>query len=165
MWDMVDYNDSARHLSGDYQDEDYGTVHRAFWQRADGEQQLWNFSILGLQLWNAIRALDFVEGLPEVDPQRLVCTGESGRHADATLCRRRSPCSPPHRCAWCRPICRAAVCARMRLRCALIRTMSTSARRLFPSPCCWSLEAGLDGAHARGGISGNQKNLRPVRGR
>ena len=78
MWDMVDYNDSARHLSGAYQDEDYGTVHRAFWQRVDGEQQLWNFSILGLQLWNAIRALDFVEGLPEVDPQRLVCTGESG---------------------------------------------------------------------------------------
>lgn len=78
MWDMVDYNDSARHLSGAYQDEDYGAVHRAFWQRADGEQQLWNFSILGLQLWNAIRALDFVEGLPEVDSQRLVCTGESG---------------------------------------------------------------------------------------
>ena len=78
MWDMVDYNDSARHLSGAYQDEDYSAVHRAFWQRADGEQQLWNFSILGLQLWNAIRALDFVEGLPEVDPQRLVCTGESG---------------------------------------------------------------------------------------
>ena len=35
-------------------------------------------SNLGLQLWNAIRALDFVEGLPEVDPQRLICTGESG---------------------------------------------------------------------------------------
>ena len=39
MWDMVDYNDSARHLSGAYQDEDYGAVHRAFWQCADGEQQ------------------------------------------------------------------------------------------------------------------------------
>ena len=24
MWDMVDYNDSARHLSGSYQNEDYG---------------------------------------------------------------------------------------------------------------------------------------------
>ncbi len=78
MWDMVDYNDSARHLSGAYQDEDYGAVHRAFWQRSGDEQLLWNFSILGLQLWNAIRALDFVEGLPEVDSQRLVCTGESG---------------------------------------------------------------------------------------
>jgi hypothetical protein len=31
-----------------------------------------------MQLWNAIRALDFLEALPEVDPGRLAVTGHSG---------------------------------------------------------------------------------------
>ena len=78
MWDMVDYNDSARHLSGEYQDVTYGKVHRAAWGEASDERILWNFNLLGLQLWNSIRALDFLESLPEVDSERLVCTGESG---------------------------------------------------------------------------------------
>jgi hypothetical protein len=78
MWDMVDYNDSARHLSGAYESENYGTVHRAPWVHAHNERKLWNLTILGFQLWNSIRALDFILTLPEVDPNRLACTGESG---------------------------------------------------------------------------------------
>lgn len=39
---------------------------------------LWNISLMGLQTWNSIRALDFVESLPSVDKRRLACTGESG---------------------------------------------------------------------------------------
>ena len=78
MWDMVDYNDSARHLSGAYQEETYGVVHRAPWAHEQDERMLWNIGILGLQLWNGIRALDFLCELPEVDAARLGCTGESG---------------------------------------------------------------------------------------
>ncbi len=35
-------------------------------------------SIMGLQTWNAIRSLDFVLTLPEVDPERTAITGASG---------------------------------------------------------------------------------------
>ena len=35
-------------------------------------------SIMGLQTWNAVRSLDFVLSLPEVDPTRTAITGASG---------------------------------------------------------------------------------------
>jgi len=39
---------------------------------------LWAFHPMGLQLWNSIRALDYLQSRPEVDASRLAITGASG---------------------------------------------------------------------------------------
>jgi dienelactone hydrolase len=41
-------------------------------------ESLWGLSLAGLQLWNAIRGLDFLETLPYVKRDALGATGESG---------------------------------------------------------------------------------------
>lgn len=61
-WDMADYVDSRQ------------WEHRR-WNLRD---RLWGLSTGGLQLWNSIRALDFIQSLPDVDPGRIACTGASG---------------------------------------------------------------------------------------
>lgn len=62
-YDMVGYNDTIQtpHDFGDKPAE-----------------QLWAFGPLGLQLWNAIRAIDFLEALPGVNPHMIGATGASG---------------------------------------------------------------------------------------
>jgi len=42
------------------------------------EQRLWSFGPLGLQLWDSIRALDFLASLEDVDAADLGITGASG---------------------------------------------------------------------------------------
>ena len=42
------------------------------------EQRLWSFGPLGLQLWDSIRALDFLASLDDVDAGQLGITGASG---------------------------------------------------------------------------------------
>ncbi len=58
-YDMVGYNDSSQ-------------VKHSF------HDELWGTSLMGLQLWNSIRSVDFLTSLPEVDASRVACTGASG---------------------------------------------------------------------------------------
>jgi Acetyl esterase (deacetylase) len=61
-YDMVGWNDTAQ------------TPHDF-----DGPaERLWSFGPLGLQLWNSIRVVDFLESLPDVDPSKIGATGASG---------------------------------------------------------------------------------------
>ena len=71
-YDMIGYNDSQHHLSGVPLDR----PHVAFFTSA--HDYLWGISLMGLQLWNSIRVVDYLCSLPEVDPHRIACTGASG---------------------------------------------------------------------------------------
>ncbi len=58
-YDMVGFNDSGQ-LKHSFRDE------------------VWGISLMGLQLWDSIRSVDFIMSLPEVDASRIACTGASG---------------------------------------------------------------------------------------
>jgi dienelactone hydrolase len=61
-FDMIGYNDS-RQLTHDFTGK---------------RENLWGLSVAGLQLWNAIRTVDFLESLSYVDRNRIGATGASG---------------------------------------------------------------------------------------
>ena len=65
----------------------------------DRRQQLWSFGPLGLQLWNSIRAVDFVSSLPDADPQRIAATGASGGATQVLLLQAIDP-----RIRWSAPV-------------------------------------------------------------
>jgi hypothetical protein len=62
MYDMVGYNDS-----------------KAFGHTFTNEKlDKYGLNLVGFQTFNSIRALDWLQSLPEVDAARIGCTGESG---------------------------------------------------------------------------------------
>ncbi|MFN0109505.1 MAG: alpha/beta hydrolase family protein [Blastocatellia bacterium] len=65
-YDMIGYNDSS------------AISHTFANHNSTGVEALWGVNLLGLQLWDSIRAVDFLLTLPEVDANRIACTGESG---------------------------------------------------------------------------------------
>jgi dienelactone hydrolase len=62
MYDMVGYNDSKPFTHAFLNDR----------------LRRWGYSLASLQTWNSMRALDWLTTLPDVDPARIGCTGESG---------------------------------------------------------------------------------------
>src|SRR5476649_1662783 len=61
-YDQVGYNDTIQ------------TPH----EFGGAKEDLWGFGPLGVQFWNGIRAVDFVESLPEVNREKIGATGASG---------------------------------------------------------------------------------------
>lgn len=68
-YDMIGYNDSNQ-LTHSY---------------GGRREELWGISLAGLQLWNSIRAVDFLCSLRDVDRERIACTGASGGGTQAFL--------------------------------------------------------------------------------
>ena len=62
-YDMLGYNDSGKQIEHRY---------------GGAREGLWGLSAMGLQLQNGIRAIDFLQSLPDVDAERIGCTGASG---------------------------------------------------------------------------------------
>ncbi|MDZ4858525.1 MAG: acetylxylan esterase [Candidatus Hydrogenedentes bacterium] len=71
-YDMVGYNDSRQFPKG------WGHSGGNVSEDVRRREGLWGIHPFALQLWTAVRALDFMESLPYVDKNKLACTGASG---------------------------------------------------------------------------------------
>jgi dienelactone hydrolase len=90
IFDMLGYADSIQiprevaHRHKSARPEEHKGAEKG-WVFFSPEADLRLQSIMGLQTWNAIRALDFLASLPDVDPQRLAVTGGSGGGTQSIL--------------------------------------------------------------------------------
>lgn len=81
QWDMLSDSDSiqfSRELVHKFakQRPEVNTV--SDWGLYSPQAEAHAQSIMGLQTWNAVRGLDFLLSLPEIDPERIAITGASG---------------------------------------------------------------------------------------
>jgi hypothetical protein len=70
-YDMIGYNDSRwyPHTPGHtFHDREFG----------GRRENVWGLTLAGLQLWNSIRSIDFLQSLPVVARDRIGATGASG---------------------------------------------------------------------------------------
>ena len=84
IFDMLGYADSVQishqvaHRYAQVAEEQESESNADNWGLYSPQADLRLQSIMGLQTWNAIRSLDFLASLPDVDPDRLAVTGGSG---------------------------------------------------------------------------------------
>ena len=81
IYDMIGYADNqqlSRGLAHGFRTQRSNFECKESWGFFSAQAEMRMQSIFGLQTWNTIRGLDFLESLPDVDPKRMAVTGGSG---------------------------------------------------------------------------------------
>ena len=81
LYDMIGYADNLQlsyKLAHQFSKRRSNFERQKDWGLYSAQAEMRMFSIFGLQTWNSIRALDFMESLPDIDPARIAVTGGSG---------------------------------------------------------------------------------------